>query len=398
MSPTVPARSEKKPALFEQEHIVLVFQGGGALGAYQAGVFEEISDIPREPAWVAGVSIGAINAALIAGNPANLRVERLREFWELVSSHPIGAVPLPGQKAVHQFGAFLAASTGVPGFFAPRFPPPYFRSGGIAEAVSFYDTSPLQSTLERLVDFDRINDGAMRFSVGAVDVASGNSKYFDNRGPKRTRIGPEHILASGALPPAFAPVLIDERHYWDGGILSNTPVQYVLDNRGDMKVFIAQADLFSASGSLPTDMPGVMSRQKEIIYSSRARYNTDKLAEIQENRKTTLALIEALPAKDQQRSEIIKLKAANLPVRADIVQLIYRVKESELESRDYDFSRQAMRQHWDAGRADMHATVTHPELLRSSGVDDGIVIYELKHDAADPKPREHRLSASKRGG
>jgi NTE family protein len=397
MPPTRSAGSVTKPAVFDHEHIVLVFQGGGALGAYQAGVFEEIANFPREPAWIAGVSIGAINAALIAGNPPNRRVDRLREFWDLVSSNPLGAAPLAGQKAVHHLGAFVAASTGVPGFFAPRFPPPYFRSGGIPEAISFYDTSPLQATLERLVDFDRINDGAMRFSVGAVDVESGNSKYFDNRGLKATRIGPEHIMASGALPPAFAPVVVEDRHYWDGGILSNTPVQYVLDHRGNMKLFIAQVDLFSASGSLPADMPAVMSRQKEIIYSSRARYNTDRLDEIQQNKKTTLELIARLPARDQQRPEIRRLMEANRTARADIVHLIYRVAESELESRDYEFSRDAMLQHWAAGRSDMHATVTHPDWLRPSTVDDGIVIYELKHDTAAPCPLPHHLSAAKAG-
>jgi NTE family protein len=389
--PKTRARSDTKPAVFDHEHIVLVFQGGGALGAYQAGVFEEIADFPREPTWVAGVSIGAINAALIAGNPRDRRVERLREFWELVSSSPAGFAPLVGAKTVHQFGAFVAASTGVPGFFAPRFPPPYFRTGGAPEAISFYDTTPLIATLGRLADFDLINDGPMRLSVGAVDVETGDSMYFDNRGPRRTRIEPEHVMASGALPPAFAPVIIDGHHYWDGGILSNTPVQYVLDHRGNEKIFVAQVDLFSACGSLPADMPGVMSRQKEIIYSSRARYNTDKLDEIQQNKKTALDLIAMLPAADQKRPAIRALKEANRTARADIVHLIYRVNESELESRDYDFSREAMLQHWTAGRSDMRATIEHPDWLRPATVDDGIVIYELKHDQAEPKPQRHRL-------
>jgi NTE family protein len=202
-------------------------------------------------------------------------------------------------------------------------------------------------------------------------------------------------MASGALPPAFAPVVIDGRHYWDGGILSNTPVQYVLDHRANEKIFVAQVDLFSACGSLPADMPGVMSRQKEIIYSSRARYNTDKLDEIQQNKKTALDLIAKLPAAAQRRPEIRALKEANRTARADIVHLIYRVNESELESRDYDFSRAAMLQHWAAGRSDMRATIEHPDWLRPATVDDGIVIYELKHDQAEPKPQMHRLKPSR---
>jgi len=227
---TFPAAAPRSHVKLEREHIVLVLQGGGALGAYQAGVYQVIAEFPREPHWVAGVSIGAINAALIVGNPANRRVERLREFWDMVSSRSGGLVPFwdAQRTAIHHLSAFMTAALGIPGFFDARIPPPAFQPEGTPAAISIYDTAPLRATLERLVDFDLINSRKVRLSVGAVNVLTGNSVYFDNM---RQVIGPEHIMASGALPPAFAPVIIDGEPYWDGGIVSNTPIQYVLDNR-----------------------------------------------------------------------------------------------------------------------------------------------------------------------
>ena len=361
---------------FDHEHIALVLQGGGALGAYQAGVFEEIARFPRQPAWVAGISIGAINAALIVGNPPHKRVERLREFWELVSSASSGVHAWVDEQrsAVHQMNAFVAASMGVPGFYEPRVPPPFFQPEGTVRAISFYDTAPLRRTLERLVDFDLINSGKVRLSLGAVNVRTGNSVYFDTR---ERRIGVDHVMASGALPPAFPPVIIDGEPYWDGGVVSNTPLQYVLDNRELSRILIAQVDLFSAVGAMPKDMPSVMARHKEIIYSSRTRFNTDTLAQIQRNRRTVLELIDKLPAKQRQRADIRMLRAANRTAHVDIVHLIYRQARSELESKDYEFSRDAVNEHWAAGRRDMRLTVSHPDLLIGARVDDGVTVYDL---------------------
>ena len=362
----------------DHEHIVLVLQGGGALGAYQAGVFEVIAGFPHEPHWVAGVSIGAINAALIVGNPANRRVERLHEFWDLVSSRSGGMAPWwDGQRtAIHHLNAFMAASLGVPGFYEARMPPPVFQPEGTAEAISLYDTAPLRSTLERLIDFDLINSRKIRLSVGAVNVLTGNSVYFDNA---HQVIGAEHIMASGALPPAFAPVMNDGEPYWDGGIVSNTPLQYVLDNRPPARILIAQVDLFSARGPMPVNLPGVMSRQKDILYSSRTRYNTDKLAQIQRNKKTILGLIAKLPASERNAVDIKELAAANRTAHVDIVHLIYRQNRFELESKDYEFSRTSVLEHWAAGKRDMQCTVEHPDLLNKSRVDDGVTVYDLAH-------------------
>jgi NTE family protein len=363
----------------DHEHIVLVLQGGGALGAYQAGVFEEIAKLPHEPHWVAGVSIGAINAALIVGNPPQRRVERMREFWELVSSKsdPIGPWWDGLRSAFHQFNAFVAASAGVPGFYEPRFPPPMLQPDHTPAALSFYDTAPLRKTLEQLVDFDLINSRKVRLSVGAVNVITGNSVYFDNA---YQTIGPEHIMASGALPPAFAPVMIDGEPYWDGGMVSNTPLQYVLDKRVASKILIAQVDLFSARGQMPANLAGVLSRQKDIMYSSRTRFNTDQMAEKLRNRKTILELIGKLPAKQRSHPDIQALVHANKSAHIDIVHLIYRQSPFELESKDYEFSRATVHEHWMAGQRDMQRTIAHPDLLMRARVDDGVTVYDLAHD------------------
>jgi NTE family protein len=371
--------AQRRSISLDHEQIALVLQGGGALGAYQAGVFEEIAKLPREADWVAGVSIGAINAALIVGNPSARRVERLREFWELVSSRVNGMAPWWDlQRALfHQFSAAVSASFGVHGFYAPRVPPPMFQPEGTDAALSYYDSAPLRQTLERLVDFDLINSKKVRLSVGAVNVRSGNSIYFDNM---RERITPEHIMASGALPPAFAPVMIGGEPYWDGGIVSNTPLQHVLDKRGPGRWLIAQVDLFSARGALPTNLAGVLARHKDIMYSSRTRFNTDRAAQAERDHGALRKLIAELPANLRKRPDMQQLARSCAGHHVDIVHLIYRQSRFEQESKDYEFSRATMLQHWQAGQHDMQRTVAHPDWLSASNPDDGVTVYDLAHD------------------
>src|SRR6187431_2165468 len=259
---------------------VLVLQGGGALGSYQAGAFQALCRAGFEPEWIAGISIGAINAAIIAGNDPDKRVGRLKEFWEMVSA-PVPWNPVTnGDRARSLFNetsAALIATFGVPGFFTPRLPPAPLWPQGSPQSQSYYDTAPLKKTLERLVDFDRINDLKTRLSVGAVGVTSGNFKYFDNVEMKKLgkKIGPEHIMASGALPPGFPSVEIDGEHFWDGGIASNTPLDYVLENERSRDLLIFQVDLFSARGDLPATLLEAAEREKDIRFSSRTRMNTD---------------------------------------------------------------------------------------------------------------------------
>lgn len=372
------------PPKLDHEHIVLVLQGGGALGAYQAGVFEALSKIPTEPHWVAGVSIGSINAALIAGNEPHRRLERLEEFWNLVTSQSALFAPVFDQQwsAIHQMGASMAASWGVPGFYKPRVPPPMFQPEGTDAAISYYDTAPLRATLEKLVDFDLINSGKVRLSVGAVNVRTGNSVYFDNT---KQIIGPEHIMASGALPPAFAPVMIDGEPYWDGGLVSNTPLQYVLDNRDLKKTMAVQIDLFSARGALPQNMGNVLSRQKDIQYSSRTRLGTDFAAALHKAKQNVQHLIAKLPASMQNDPDVKYLKGVTQTAHLDIVHLIYRQERYELESKDYEFSRATMVAHWEAGRLDMQRTLDNPNWLKMADGDDGVTVYDLAHQDLDDK-------------
>jgi NTE family protein len=380
--------SKSSGAAGRHGHIALVFQGGGALGAYQAGVYEELSTTPYQPGWIAGVSIGAVNAALIAGNPPERRVERLSEFWHLVSS---GMGPLPGtpsvppwvktaqeivqpRSAFNQFSALWSAMLGIPGFYLPRVPPALLQSDGTPGALSVYDPAPLRATLERLVDFDLINSKKVRLSVGAVNVRSGNSEYFDNFDRV---IGPEHIMASSALPPAFPPVTIGGQAYWDGGLISNTPLQYVLDERPREKLLVLQVDLFNARGELPVNLAGVQQRQKDILYSSRTRYSSNMAAEVANTRSAICDALSKLPGRLKDGAAVRKLAEAMRVAPTDIVQLIYRKASYELESKDYEFSRASVLDHWQAGQRDLRDTVTHPQWLKSSGLGGGVTQYDL---------------------
>jgi NTE family protein len=368
-----------KKKTFDHERYALVLQGGGALGAYQAGVYEELCATPYLPHWVAGVSIGAINAALIAGNPPERRIARLREFWDLVSSGVTVPPPLWEQPrtAFNHFSAAVAALIGVPGFYRPRLLPAIYNPSKSEDALSVYDVQPLRDTLERLIDFDLINSKTVRLSLGAVDVRTGNSVYFDNL---QQEIGPEHIMASGALPPAFAPVVIDGVAYWDGGIVSNTPLQYVLDARGSDKLLVLQVDLFSARGPMPADLFGVMQRHKDITYSSRTRYNTDKVMEIQNTLRALTNLIQKLPPELRNDPDVKHLEARSNSASVDIVHLIYRQKQYERDSKDYEFSRASVLEHWQAGQRDMRQTYEHPDWLAKSSVDVGVTAYDLAID------------------
>ncbi len=369
------------PTAAANEDCILVLQGGGALGAYQAGVFESLSKVYREPTWVAGISIGAINAALIAGNPAHSRVGRLREFWELVSSSlatpSLVAQGVSAREGLNEASASQVMLFGVPGFFKPRFPPAPFQPRGSLEAISFYDTTPLKSTLERLVDFDRINSGSVRLSVGAVNVRNGNFEYFDST--KQT-IDARHIMASGALPPGFAPVEIDGEHYWDGGLVSNTPLQYVLDQPGKRRRVVFQVDLFAAQGALPTTLAEVTEREKDIRFSSRTRLNTTNELDRQVIAQAAKRLIDKLPPELRNDPDVRALAHVRSETGVDVVHLIYRSKHYETQSKDYEFSRLSMQEHWDAGRADMAHTLHDPRWINHERAALGVHVFDLTSD------------------
>ncbi|MGH6877522.1 MAG: patatin-like phospholipase family protein [Rhizomicrobium sp.] len=368
------------------ECIALTLQGGGALGAYQAGVYEALAEAGLHPDWVAGISIGSINAAIIAGNAPEARVDKLGGFWDSITSTPFfdalstfGGHALegnPGRKLFDQMSAMSALTTGVAGFFKPRLPPPFFDAPGSAGATSFYDTSPLLASLDRFVDFDRINAGTTRISIGAVNVETGNFAYFDST---KQKIGPEHILASGALPPGFPAIEIEGEHYWDGGLVSNTPLQWVLQfgpgPRRDTLAF--EVDLWSARGRFPRNIVEVATREKEIRYSSRTRDNTDRFEELQRIRHAVARLITDLPPGLTNHASVAPLKKFADHKVYNIVHLIYRSRPYEGDSKDYEFSQLSMRGHWKAGYHDTVRTLRHPEVLERPKNSDGIAIFDF---------------------
>jgi NTE family protein len=342
--------------------VALVLQGGGALGAYQAGVYEALAEHGYEPYRVTGISIGAINGAIIAGNPPEQRVERLREFWELITEG-ISAKPLiEGDLArgiFNEWSALASITSGVEGFYSPRIPPAWMQPWGTDGALSFYDTVPLRATLERLIDFDRLNSKQVRFTIGAANIRKGNSVYFAS---EERRIGPEHIMASAALPPGFPPVDIDGEHYWDGGVLSNTPLEHLLDEHGNESMLVFQVDLFSANGTMPRNLLDVYERHKDILYSSRTRKNTNAAREIQVLRQAMERIFEKLPPKLKEDPDVVFVKnACKDAATMSIVHLIYRDKYYETQAKDYEFSRVSMLDHWQAGRNDTRRTLRHED-------------------------------------
>ncbi|HYL33080.1 MAG TPA: patatin-like phospholipase family protein [Stellaceae bacterium] len=383
-----PARSRAR-ARPPFECIALTLQGGGALGAYQAGVYQALDESGIRPNWVAGISIGAINAAIIAGNAPERRVARLREFWEMVSANPLwGAAAdcaagltaeLNTRRAVNQASALTAVVAGAPGFFMPRPVSPALATPGSPAATSWYDTAPLKHTLERLVDFDRLNTGDTRLSVGAVNVRTGNFVYFDTT---THTLSPAHIMASGALPPGFPAVEIDGEHYWDGGVVSNTPLQWVLQFGPRRDTLTFQVDLWNARGALPRNLVDVETRRKEITYSSRTRDNVDRFCAAQRLRHAVARVYAALPPAAAALPEAQTLRGFGDDKVYSIIHLIYRSQHYESYAKDYVFARLSMNDHWRAGYADTVRALEHPDVLKRPDNADGLRTF----DATAPHP------------
>ena len=379
-----PERKQSPVDRSQFEQTVLLLQGGGALGSYQAGVYQALAEADLHPDWVAGISIGAVNAALIAGNPPEKRVERLREFWEAVSTPPLGVPHLASMKIGDDFTHSMINQTralgimmfGAPHFFTPRLLSPAFWPSPNADELSFYDVAPLKATLERLVDFDRLNAGAMRFSVGAVNVKTANFAYFDTT---THRIGPAHIIASGSLPPGFPATEIDGEYYWDGGLVSNTPLQWVLDSRPRLDTLAFQIDLWSARGELPRNLGEADVRQKEIVFSSRTRAATDQYKRAQKLRIAFASLMKDLPAELLDRPEVKVLAAEADEKVCNIVHLIYNAKSYEGIAKDYEFSRRTMEEHWAAGYDDVVRALSHPEVLQHPDKMEGVRTFDWAH-------------------
>ena len=382
------ASAARPVAMPNYDVVALVLQGGGALGAYQAGVYEGLHEAGIRPNWVAGISIGALNAAIIAGSPESQRVDRLRAFWETICANP---VEWPVNEGLTQGLPFtmdlrsaqnIAAATralmmGQTGFFKPRFPPPFLSLFSGDSATSFYDTSPLRDTLEQLVDFELLNSGDTRVSVGAVNVRQGNLVYFDTA---QRRLRAEHFMASGALPPGFPAVEIDGEYYWDGGMVSNTPLARVLTSEPRRDTLTFQVDLWSAKGRLPYDLMEVASRQKDIQYSSRTRAITSHMLQMEKMRQALQQLMEKLPKAARKDPDVKALADLACPRAYNVVHLIYQSKAFEGHSKDYEFGLDAMREHWQSGLEDIRRTLADPRRLDRPAPEFGFVTHDVHRE------------------
>lgn len=368
----------------------LVLQGGGALGAYQAGVYEGLNNAGILLTDLAGISIGALNVAIIAGNPLKKRVERLQELWNLICQPYVG----PGANALmeqslfqindlaRQFmGAMHAGSAlmvGQKGFFHPRFPPAALAASLDPGCVGHYDTRPLKDTLESLCDFDRINDGGLHVSVGAVNVRTGNFTYFDNR---KIRLQAEHFMASGALPPAFPAIEIDGEYYWDGGLVSNTPLAKVLQQRPERDTLVFQVDLWSARGPVPRSISEVGDRIQDIRYSSRTRMVTEEMRARRKMQRLLRQVLDQVPKALRDQDPACR-QAAELAsgARSNVIHLIYRDKPYEQHFRDFQFGPATMREHWASGLQDIRNTLAHPHYLSMPDNSTGFITHDVHRD------------------
>ncbi|HWQ90532.1 MAG TPA: patatin-like phospholipase family protein [Clostridia bacterium] len=362
----------------EFDHTILLLQGGGALGAYQAGAYEGLVEAGLAPDWVVGISIGAFNAALIAGNPPERRVERLREFWRRVSSHaPLIPVPWldPVRPMLNQLSASASILFGVPNFFSPRVPAPsFFTPNEGVERLSYYDTTPLRKTLEELADFDLVNRDQVRLSLGAVSLRTGQSVYFDNH---KTRIGPDHVRASGALPPGLPPVKVDGDYYWDGGVVSNSPLMYVLENLPRMRALLIQLDIFQRSGDLPEDMDQVLRRNLDIRFSSRMPLSDEGITKLAEMKAALTRLLAKLPPSFKNDPDVRQLAPVLNVGEMTIARVTNRGLSHAGYSMDYEFSRATVQELWAAGLEDIRRSVTSIKSMHPTRIGCIARLYDL---------------------
>jgi NTE family protein len=356
--------------------VVLVLQGGGALGAYQAGVFQALHEAGVEPDWVIGTSIGAINAALIAGNAPEKRLARLREFWMRMRHNPwvqlLAATPVVGAQAAHN----LTAMGGVRGFFEPN-PAAWLgmHSPLGSEAAGYYKTAALERTLGELIDFERLNSGATRLSVGAAHVQSGEMRYFDSR---ETPLDARHVMASGALPPAFPAIRIDGELYWDGGILSNTPVEAVFDDNPRRDSLVFAVHLWGPNGPEPDTLWRVLGRQKDLQYSSRAVSHIRRQRQIHRLRHVIAELAKMVPEADRATNFVREMAGYGCLTRMHVVRLLAPNLAGEDHLKDIDFSPAGIRARWDAGYLDTSRVLARAPWTAQHDPLEGFILHEAR--------------------
>jgi len=360
--------------LLAPRQTVLVLQGGGALGAYQVGVYEALHERGIEPDWVIGTSIGAINAALIAGNAHADRLPRLREFWARVEhAAPTEGLRLwPGLGNV--FNNLSLVSRGIPSFFTPN---PAVWAGTQAqvgvEAAAYYRTAPLANTLNELVDFGLLASCRPRLTVGAVNVRTGRMHYFDSR---EARLGAEHVMASGALPPAFPAIRIEGDPYWDGGIYSNTPIEAVLDDKPRRDSLIFAVHMWQPTGPEPESIWQVMSRQKDIQYASRADSHIARQQQIHHLRHIIRQLARKVPAAERESPEFRELASWGCGTTMHVVRLLAPRLDGEDHTKDIDFTPAGIRARWQAGYADALRMIDRQPWTAPVDPMDGVVVHE----------------------
>ena len=377
--------------------VVLVLQGGGALGAYQAGVFQALHEHQLAPDWIVGTSIGAINAAILAGNGPATRLERLHQFWQRIS-HPdsidLRALSDVQRRASIQMQTWDTVLRGVPGFFTPRLFSPFSAGMAVApEQASFYDTTPLRDTLRELVDFDYLNaPGGTRLTVNALKVACGTLRSFDNR---ELAITADHIRASGALPPGFPPVRIDDELYWDGGLYSNTPLETVLDDPDRVDTLCFMVDLWSADGEEPTTLDEVQTRQKDVTFASRSKRHLEDYVAGHQMRQKLRALHQALPESAKGADSAKELAALGGDSTLHIVRLPYAGRDWHMASKDINFSRGSTEWRWNQGYQDGLRAIEAAGWLSFVSEDTPLVVHELPplRPEAQPPGARQRVKA-----
>ena len=390
------------------DEVALVLQGGGALGSYQAGVYEGLAEAGVQPHSISGVSIGALNTAIIAGNAPENRVEALRGFWNRICQPrdwvaglgtwmpPAFGMRDLSRKWASWWAAGRALTEGQPGFFSPRIPLPLAGFGKQnPNAVSYYDTAALKETLLKFADFDRINDADIRVSVGAVNVRTGNLVYFDNT---KMRLKPEHFMASGALPPGFPAIEIDGEYYWDGGLVSNTPLTEVVRDSDRKDALVFQVDLWSAQGNAPGDFFDVSARAKDIQFSSRTRAITSMLADRRKHARLVKALLERIPADLRKDDALFRLaEEVGNGSAINVVHLIYKNKPYEGHYKDYEFSIDTMREHWESGLEDIRNSLAHREWFNVPSREQGFVTHDVHRLPGSEPHSDHDVLVSPPG-
>lgn len=367
---------ETQPVVFDKT--VFLLHGGGALGAYQVGVFKGLSEQGYSPDWVIGTSIGAINSAIIAGNPHEQRVKKLEDFWNTIATQMPAAPNMINNIAMermqHGYSAQVTALTGQPGFFKPRWWNPWLGTESTADKLSYYDTSLLRDTLLEFVDFDLINQKQTRLSMGAVRIATGKLIYFDNT---KVTITPEHVMASCALPPGFPAVDVDGEFYWDGGLHSNTQLNLLLCEREPIRYLCFMVHLFDAYGTRPTNMDAVYKRQKEITYSSHHKQSIFVYRNIHNLRHAIRILGENLPEEkknDPSLKQILDLGQTGI---IHLARFHCKGRHSELSSKDYEFSLPTIMERIKTGCHDVYRVMRNPPWLKPCPEDVGLVLYEV---------------------